>query len=249
MLKEERHAYILQRLSARQKVLTSSLSEELSVSEDTIRRDLKELADNGQLRKVHGGALPPSHNPYAYRDREVYALESKIKIAEKARSLIQDGQVVLMDGGTTNLELVKRLPQDLHATFFTNSLPVAVQLSGHPHIEVIFAGGKLLKDAQATIGLEVVHLFSEIRADICILGTRSLHHEAGITEINWEEAQVKRSLVQAAKKVVALVISEKIDTLQPYTVCDIKGLHTVVTELDTTDEILIPYKKRGIVLI
>ena len=249
MLKEERHNYILEQLRSKQKVLTSVLSESLAVSEDTIRRDLKELSDIGRIHKVHGGALAPSLNPHNYADRKVYALESKIKIAEKAKDLIQDGQVVLMDGGTTNLELVRRLPQDLKATFFTNSLPVAVQLSEHPRIEVIFAGGKLLKEAQATIGSEVIEAFSAIRADLCILGTRSLDHEAGITEINWEEAKVKRAIVTAARRVVSLAISEKIDTIHAYSVCKIKQLHTLVTELNTDDEILIPYRQRGIELI
>lgn len=249
MLKEERHNFILDELRTKQKVVTSELSISLNVSEDTIRRDLKELSDLGKIHKVHGGALAPSHNPFSYRDRQVYALESKIIIAEKAKSLIQNGQVVLMDGGTTNLELVRRLPQDLKATFFTNSLPVAVQLSEHPNIEVIFAGGKLLKDAQATTGMEVIEVFSAIRADIGILGTRSLDQEAGITEIDWEEAKVKRAIVQASQRVVSLAISEKIDTVHAYSVCEIKQLQTLITELNTDAEMLVPYRQKGIELI
>lgn len=249
MLKEERHTYILTQLQSQQKVLTSELSSALRVSEDTIRRDLKELADNGQIQKVHGGALAPNHNPFTYRDREVYALEQKVQIAEKAKGLIDNGDVVLMDGGTTNLELVRRLPLELEATFFTNSLPVAVQLAEHPKVDVIFAGGKLLKDAQATIGLEAIEVLGAIRADVCILGTRSLHHEEGITEINWEEAKVKRSLVKSARKVVALVISEKIGTRQAYDVCQVERLHTLVTELSPSDELLGPYCRLGVNLI
>ena len=146
MLKEERHRYIVDLLFKDKKVLTADLSEDLAVSEDTIRRDLKELADSGQIRKVHGGALVYTSNPFSYQDREVYAQESKQLIASKALPLFKDDLVVMMDGGTTNLELVRLLPRDLRATFFTNSLPVAVQLSNHPNVEVIFAGGKLLKD-------------------------------------------------------------------------------------------------------
>ena len=249
MLKEERHNFILNELHSKPKVLTSELSLSLKVSEDTIRRDLKELSEIGQVHKVHGGALAPSHNPFSYRDRQVYALESKIIIAEKAKSLIKDGQVILMDGGTTNLELVRRLPLDLKSTVFTNSLPVAVQLSEHPNIEVIFAGGKLLKDAQATTGMEVIEVFSSIRADIGILGTRSLDHEAGITEIDWEEAKVKRAIVQASRRVVSLAISEKIDTVHAYSVCEIKQLQTLITELDVNDEMLTPYREKGIELL
>lgn len=249
MLKEERQSFILEKLKHRKKVLTANLSHALHVSEDTIRRDLKELSDLGHLRKVHGGALASSLNPFSYADRKVYALADKVRIVEKALNLIQPGQVVIMDGGTTNLELAKRLPHDLQATIFTNSLPVAVQLAEHPTIEIIFAGGKLLKSAQATIGQEVIHTFSEIRADLCILGTRSIDLETGITEIDWEEAKVKRAIVAASQKTLSLAISEKLGTYTPYKVADIQQLGTLVTELDPHDALLLPYKRLGIQLL
>ncbi|MEL6850643.1 MAG: DeoR/GlpR family DNA-binding transcription regulator, partial [Bacteroidota bacterium] len=152
MLKEERHSFILEELRLKKKVLTYELSEALEVSEDTIRRDLKELAEINQIKKVHGGAVSHSLNPYDYKDRQIFAQDEKIQIAEKARHLIKPHQVVIMDGGTTNLELAKRLPRELEATIFTNSLPIAVELSDHPKVETIFLGGKLLKKAQVTVG-------------------------------------------------------------------------------------------------
>ncbi|MEM6767096.1 MAG: DeoR/GlpR family DNA-binding transcription regulator [Bacteroidota bacterium] len=246
MLKEERLTYILNSLRLDHKVLTAELSGQLNVSEDTIRRDLKELSDNGKIKKVHGGAVAHSLNPFSYRERKVYKLQDKITIVEKAISLIQNGQVIIMDGGTTNLELARRLPEDLAATIFTNSLPVAEQLAEHPTVDIIFAGGKLLKSALATIGLEVIQSFSEIRADLGILGTRSVDREGGITEIDWEEAKVKRAIVSASQHLISLAISEKLDTLQPYKVADISHLHTLVTELPSDSQALAPYKELGI---
>ena len=249
MLKEERHSIILDLLFRNKKVLTADLSESLEVSEDTIRRDLKELSDNGHLLKVHGGALIQSSNPFSYHDRKVYAQESKQLIAQKALPLLVDGMVILIDGGTTNLELVRQLPNELKATFFTNSLPVAVQLSNHSNIEVVFAGGKLLKDAQVTIGKEVMETFSTVKADLAFLGTRGVDAIEGISEIDWEEAKVKRSMVASARNVVSMAIVEKLNTSHPYPIADINQLSTLITDLNPNDDILIPYRQLGIRII
>ncbi|MBX2842936.1 MAG: DeoR/GlpR family DNA-binding transcription regulator [Flammeovirgaceae bacterium] len=246
MLKEERLNYILDEIRAYNKVKSSDLSIQLNVSEDTIRRDLKELSDTGKIRKVHGGAMASSYIPFSYKDREVYAHEEKISIVKKAIPLIKDDQVVLIDGGTTNLELVRLLPQDLKATFFTNCLPVATQLAEHPNIEIVFIGGKIIKNALVSIGLDVINSLNEIQADICFLGTRSIHYKNGITEIDREEAQVKRAIAQSANHVVSLAISDKLDTLQPFKVEGINKINTIVTELDPNHERLDNYKKSGV---
>ena len=249
MLKEERHAHILDRLHANDKVITMNLSRELRVSEDTIRRDLKELAEMGQLKKVHGGAISLSLNPFHYKDREVYAHDEKIQIANKAKNLIKDHQLIFIDGGTTNLELARRLPQDLKATVFTNSLPIAVQLADHPHINLFFTGGKILKDAQVTVGPEVLKTLSGLRIDVCVLGTRSLHHHIGISEIDWDETQVKRAALDASNEVICLVIPEKIGTTNPYIIGEIKQVTTLVSLLDKNDKRLRPYYELGIEIL
>ncbi|TAE45955.1 MAG: DeoR/GlpR transcriptional regulator, partial [Bacteroidetes bacterium] len=116
MLKEERQGFILDSLRSRGKALTTELSESLQVSEDTIRRDLKELADLSLVKKVHGGAVLQSTAPFHYHEREIFSHEEKIRLAEKAASeLIRPGQVILMDGGTTNVELARRFAPDLKA--------------------------------------------------------------------------------------------------------------------------------------
>lgn len=246
MLKEERHTFILDKLNKYHKVLSSELSHELNVSEDTIRRDLKELSDSGHIKKVHGGAMLNTLNPFNYKEREVYAHDNKLKIAEKAQNIIKDGQVVIMDGGTTNLEFARSLPKELNAVIFTNSLPIAVELTNHPNISVMFLGGKVLKTAQVTIGIDIINALTHIRADICILGTRSLDLENGLTEIDWEEAQVKRTIIDASNKIVCLAISEKINTGNPFLVCNLSQINMIVTELETNHELLQPYVQAGI---
>ncbi|MEM7373272.1 MAG: DeoR/GlpR family DNA-binding transcription regulator [Bacteroidota bacterium] len=249
MLKEERHHLILSQVQQHQKVLTVELSESLSVSEDTIRRDLKELAEKGQLKKVHGGAIAHSLNPVPFRDREIYAHEEKIIIGKKASQLVRQEQVVIMDGGTTNVEVARHFPQHLSATIFTNSIPVAVELTDHPNVEIIFMGGKLLKQAQVTVGEEVIEMIQGLRADICFLGTRSLHPQIGITEIDWEETKVKRAMLQASNELVIPVITEKIGTIQPYIIGKSPLISSIVSSMERKDPRLRPFREMGIEII
>lgn len=249
MLKEERHTYILESLLKKQKVLTLELHEELKVSEDTIRRDLKELAERGQLKKVHGGAVSHSLNPFDYRDRVVYAEDQKRELAQKAIHLIKDKSVVIIDGGTTNLELVRTLPKKLRASIFTNSMPIASELADYPNIDVVFAGGRVLKNAQVTVGEEAIRTFSGLHADLCFLGVRSIHPQIGITEIDWEETQVKRVMLKAAAKIVSLLIPEKIDRVSPYVIGETQSLHTIVSKLSPGDRRLDVYRDMDIEIL
>ena len=131
MLKEERHTFIMKEIHLHNKVLSVDLSLLLNVSEDTIRRDLKELADNDRLIKVHGGAISKSLVRPFIADNNIYALEEKKIIASKALTLIQDNMTLLFEGGTTILELANQLPEKKNLTIFTVSPQVAITLSDY----------------------------------------------------------------------------------------------------------------------
>lgn len=140
MLKEERQAYIIHQINLHNKVLSSDLSTQLNVSEDTIRRDLNELAELGKVIKVYGGALSKSFQ-YPLQSLDVYAKESKKLIAKKGLELIQNGMSILAGGGTTMLEFAKMIPESLQCTFFTISPLVALELSERTNADVILIGG------------------------------------------------------------------------------------------------------------
>lgn len=249
MLKEERQRLILGKVKESGKVLTLDLSNLLGVSEDTIRRDLKELADLGSVKKVHGGALFVSGNPFDFKERQVYAQEAKASLAMAAVSLIKKGQVLFMDGGTTNLEVAKRLPQEEGLTVFTNSLPVADILADLKGIDTHILGGSLLSSARVTTGPEVIQQIAGIRADVCFLGTRSIHPEIGISEIDWDETLVKRAMVASADSLVSLVIEEKLSTTQPYQICPASLVSTLITDASSQDERLQPFQRLGVHVI
>lgn len=249
MLTAERKRYILEELGRQGKVLAPELSVVLGVSEDTIRRDLRDLAAEGLLQRVHGGALPssPARAPYAARAQQ--APQAKLAIARAAAQLLRSGQVVLLDGGTTNLQVAQHLPPDLHATVITHSPPIAVALAEHPHVEVVTLGGRLYKDALVAVGAATVDALRSVRADVYMLGVSSLHPEVGISTQDLEEAHVKRAMLMSAGEVVALASAEKLGTAAPYIVAPLSELTHLVTELSVPDETLAPYRDLGITIV
>jgi len=247
MLKVERQSIILEELRAFNKVESSRLCDLLSVSEDTIRRDLNDLEKKGQLKKVHGGAISLSYIP-SFKKREVIEIQTKHEIAKKALSLIEDDMVLIIDGGTSNLQLVNLLPQDKKLTIFTNSIPVASKLCEYSNIDGVMLGGNILSKGYTTIGPQAIEPLQEIHADMCFLGITSIDLD-GLTEANRQETNIKKNIIKASNKVATLTISDKIYTKQPYKVCDLSFLDILITELNPEDPKLAPFKQKGIRII
>ena len=248
MLKEERQAYILHQVNLHNKVLSSHLSEQMQVSEDTIRRDLHELATEGKITKVHGGALSNSFH-VGMSSKDVYSVEEKRAIALKASKLIQDGMFVLTSGGTTIIELARVLPKDLQATFITPSLTAAVEYANHPSIEVVMIGDRLSKNSKIAIGGEAVKKIQQIRADLCFLGVNAIDIEDGLTDNDWGVVEIKRTMIDTSKKVVALSISEKVNTSEQLKICEVDEIDIMITELPPDAEQLRPYRNKGIQIL
>ena len=244
-LPEERRQLMLEKLAQDGKVVASELSTLFGVSEDTVRRDLRDLDEAGLLKRVHGGALPRSPGVASYTVRQRQNVVAKTTIAKAAAALVKQDQVVFLDSGTTILEVARHLPHSLRATVVTNSPPIAVALSGHPDLTVIVTGGTLNKASLALTGTAVLESLAQFRADICLLGICSLHSDAGITVIDLEEAHVKRAMVQSAAEVVAVTTADKLSTAAPFVVAPLQDLTHLVTE--KVDEVrLEPYHQLGI---
>ncbi|MBC7567150.1 MAG: DeoR/GlpR transcriptional regulator [Pedobacter sp.] len=248
MLKKERHDFIMRQINLHNRVLSSDLVQMLNVSEDTVRRDLQELYENSQLFKVHGGALSKSYQS-SFDDTSVYAKEAKITIAKKAIGLIKDGMVILTGGGTTLIELAKQLPQTLHATFFTISPFVAIELAKYPNIEVILIGGLFSKNSQVTYGGHVITQLADIRADLCLLGTSALHPLEGLTDTDWEINQLKKAMLAASKKTAILCISEKLNIALRLKVSGLENINYLVTELLREDPKMEEYHLKSLEIL
>ena len=248
-MKEERLTWILDRLSREGRVLATDLTSELKVSEDTIRRDLRELAAMRRIQRVHGGALPPSPVALKYSVRARQSVPEKKSIALAAAQMVRNGMTVFLDGGTTNVHVAESLPAGLRATVITNSIPVAAVLSEHEFVEVVVIGGRLLRASRVTLGPEAVDAIRSYRADLFLLGTCSVDIDAGITVPHLEEAPVKRAMIAQASRIVGLVTGEKLGTAMPCVVGPAGELDAIVTEASTPAVRLEPYARAGIEII
>ena len=245
LVSERRHA-ILDLLRQEGRVLSGELARVLGTSEDTIRRDLREMSAEGLLRRVHGGALPcaPGVSPLAARlDQQG---PEKQAIARAAATLLRDGQTAILDAGSSGVALARLLRPDLRATIFTNSLAAALELQSHPSIEVILLGGVLDKDAGSTWGAAALDALSRLQADICFLGVCGLDPEVGFTSNRHEEAAVKRRMVERSASAVALATADKLGSAGPHVVVPAADLTRVVTGPDAPQRLVSRFEDLGI---
>jgi|ERR1035438_2753617 DeoR/GlpR family transcriptional regulator of sugar metabolism len=241
MLKEERHNIILKEINLHNKVLTTDLRDLLVVSEDTIRRDLNELDEQGVILKVHGGAMSKTfHYPFNGQN-SVYALESKQVIADKAIKLFKNGMLILIEGGTTIMEIAKKIPEDLQATFLTVSPQVALTLAEHENLEVITIGGRLAKNDNIHTGASVINELSNIKPDLCVIGTNGISVHEGLTDSDWEVVQVIKAMIGSAKKVAVVSIAEKFGSVQKIRISDLSNIDYIITELPHDSPVLSSY--------
>ena len=246
---EERRRWLLDRLQRDGRLVAATLARELDTSEDTIRRDLRELAAAGLVQRVHGGALPrsPALEPFAMRRER--SSEAKERLAAAALSLIRDGQTLLLDGGTTNLALARRLPAGLRLAVITPSPTIALALAEHPAGEVILLGGKLDKASQAVTGAAAVAAVGALRVDLCFLGVCSVDASVGISCAGFEEAELKRAMVRSAVEVVALVTADKLGTAAPFVIGPVDALHRIVTETSAPAPVLAELAALGVSIL
>jgi DeoR/GlpR family transcriptional regulator of sugar metabolism len=230
MLAAERRQEILAQLDRDGRVVVAELVAGLSVSEDTIRRDLEELAGRGLLHRVHGGALPTPGEALPFERRLEIGREEKVALATAAASYVESARTLVLDGGTTALEVARHLPTAWAGVVVTNAPPVAAALAVHPRAEVVVVGGRLLKDEQVTVGSAAIDAFRAVRADACVLGVCAVHPEIGVTTANEEEAQVKRAMVACSAEVVALATRDKLHTSSPWVVASLDEIDRLITD-------------------
>jgi len=249
MLKAERQRAILSEVELHNRVQLSDIAEKLDVSIDTVRRDVKELDAKNRLRKVHGGAVSLGFANYSPSRANVYALEEKMRIAGKAVGLLRDNSVILIDGGTTCLELARQLPASIELTCFTLALPVAMELLNKPNVQTIFIGGELSRDSQIAIGSNAIHNLSQIKVDFSFIGTGYVDTHLGLTDFDWDIVQTKKAIIQASKRVVLLCISEKLNSQHRFKTCDLNAIDTMITELEPAHAFLDNFREQGIRLL
>ena len=230
----------LARLAAEGQVVAKDLASELGTSEDTIRRDLRdlrELAAEGKPQRVHGGALPASASMGDLGTRNQASVPDKVALGRYGASLIESGQVVILDGGTTALPVARHLPPGLRATIVTHSPNVAMELAPHAGMEIIMLGGRLFRHSMVNVGAAVIDAASRLRADLFFLGVTGIHPEAGLNTGDSEEAAVKRALHARAAETVVLASPEKLMAASPFVVLPLSEISLVVVPTATPERV------------
>lgn len=246
MLTSHRKQLILDSLKRDGQVIAKALSQEFGLSEDTIRRDLRELAEQGLLQRVHGGALPASPSVVDLAGRKLIASDAKTVIAKAAVKLIQPRQVIILDGGTSTQALVKQLPLDFELTVVTHSPTIAVALMEHRNIEVVMLGGRLFKHSMVNVGAAAMEAISHIRADMYFMGVTGIHAELGLSTGDLEEAHIKRAICAAAAETIVMAAADKINAASRYVIGATTEISTLVTEASVDQTILNSFKQLGV---
>ncbi|QBX87611.1 DeoR/GlpR family DNA-binding transcription regulator [Enterobacter roggenkampii] len=249
MLTRQRKQLILEKLGAEGQVQSKALSILFDVSEDTIRRDLRELAAEGRLQRVHGGALPSSSAIAPFAERQSVKMDAKKRVARTGAQLISSGQVVIIDGGTTTSELITFFPPDLRITVVTHSPSIALGLVDHPAIEVILIGGRLYKHSIVAVGAAAIEGIENIHADLFFMGVTGIHPDAGLTTGDFEEASIKRAFSGRAAETVVLASPEKINTASSFVIGDVSSVNTIIVEDGTDKEWIRAVSEKGVSVV
>jgi DeoR/GlpR family transcriptional regulator of sugar metabolism len=218
LLLRQRQSLIAQRLKSADRVIAAELAGEFKVSEDTIRRDLREMAAAGLCERVYGGALPVSAAPSSLTERMNEEPERKMKVARAAVSVLERGMLVFIDAGSTNLAVAMSIPAGLDLTIATNSPAVANALFGRPDLELIVIGGRVDRKTGAAIGGTAMREAGGLSPDLCILGACGLDRDAGITAFDLEDALFKRAIALRSRKVLVAILNKKLGAKAAFSV-------------------------------
>jgi DeoR/GlpR family transcriptional regulator of sugar metabolism len=246
MLAAERRDLLLARLHQQGKLVARDLAQELGLSEDSVRRDLRELAAAGLCQRVYGGALPVSPAvglPLA--DRSVLAPDSKRRIGVTAAGLITPGTTAILDGGTTALEVVAALRPDLDATIITHSATTAAALATHPRVNVLIIGGQLSKQAVSASGAIAAEAASGITADVALLIIPAIHPAEGLTHADPEAAALLRIMISRAAETYVMASVEKLGTVCAYKVTGLSEVAGIITDAPPTHPTVQQLSERG----
>jgi DeoR/GlpR family transcriptional regulator of sugar metabolism len=246
LLPDERHRIIRQRLLLGKRVLALEMARELGASEDTIRRDLRELARLGVCERVYGGALPLSPASGSFDTRQRQKLGSKVALGQAAATIIATGQVIFLDAGTTNLEVARALPNHPNLTVATNSPAIAMELISHSNITLVVIGGLVNPGAGAALGARAIRDVQSISIDLSFLGACAVSVQDGVRAFIFEDAEFKRALVETSRAVAVAATTEKLGTTAPFHVALSTQLDILIVEADAQAGQLRGFKRAGV---
>ncbi|WP_343731709.1 DeoR/GlpR family DNA-binding transcription regulator [Duganella sp.] len=243
-----RQDVIRAKLQTEGRVFCLQLSQELEVSEHTIRRDLQDLAKDGVCRRVHGGAvsaLPAAADFHARLDEKRSVKEL---LGEAGALLLRDGACVFMDAGTTNLAIAKALPPELAVTVVTNTPDIAAALLKHPAVEVIMLGGRLNPKTGGAHGITTLKQLQGMHFDQCVLGVCALDAGSGLTAFEYDDAEFKQAVIAQSEQVIVALTAEKTPGAARYQISACASMTDLVVPADMAAEKIAPFAELGIAI-
>lgn len=248
MLKEERRRAILQILSRESRLVVGDLARQLEISQVTIRKDLAEMHSEGMVHRTHGGALPVEGGAFedpTLREKEKLYRNEKLHIAAAAAGMVKEGQVVILDSGTTTTAIARALRNFRQLTILTNAVNIAVELAGTA-IEIILTGGALRKNSFSLVGPIPEEALRRLNADILFLGVDGIDVRYGLSTPNLLEANVNRAMVEAAKRTVVVCDSSKFGRRSLSHILPLSALREIITDRGVAKGDLLALKEAGI---
>jgi DeoR family glycerol-3-phosphate regulon repressor len=232
MLPTQRRLAILAQVREHAAVSAEHLSRQFDVSVETIRRDLRRLQGAGLLERVYGGATRPSgrSSEGSFAARSTRHIERKRAIASLAASLVEPEETIVIDIGTTALEVARSLPASFRGRVLTNSVPAAMELSGRGEIELLLCGGQIRPGDGACSGAHAEAFFAEFYADRAFLGSGGVHPEAGLTDYYPAEVVIRRTIIAHTAKSYVLADSSKLGVIAVRRVCELDQVAAVITD-------------------
>ncbi|HEX7816312.1 DeoR/GlpR family DNA-binding transcription regulator [Dyella sp.] len=245
-LPQERQQWIVQRLRSHGRVVAAELAAEFEVSEDSIRRDLRELAAQGLCKRVYGGALPlpPGGTPLKQRRHEDTA--RKQTLARKAVTLVRRGQILLIDAGSTNAAIAEALPERFGLTVITNAPDIAQVLMEREGFDILLIGGRVDQRTGATMGAQALLEIQRIRADLCFPGACAIDAETGLWGFESEETLLKRAMIEACGETVVVVTDGKLGTVANHRAAGVQDVQHLVVEHDAEPSLVNAFIARGV---
>jgi len=234
MLIGERRQHILSQIHLQGRAVVGELSSTLHISQITIRKDLDYLQSKGLIQRTHGGALRLQSGALfdpSLQEKQKQHLREKQRIAAAAAKMVQEGQCVMLDSGTTTTAIAQALKGFSQLTIITNAVNIAADLAG-TDFEVILIGGSLRKNSFSLVGPLAEDVLEEMHADILFLGVDGFDSEIGLTTPNFLESRVNRAMVKASRQVVAVCDSTKFNRRSLSRIVPVSAIHCVITDTD-----------------
>ena len=241
MLADERRTLILKKLNENRYVQVSDLAEELDVTTVTIRRDLDEMEEDGLCIRKRGGAIRVNPGvsmemPYNIKQHEM--VEAKERIAHQALELIDDGDTIILDAGSTTYALALLLNTKVQIKVVTNDLKIAVKLAENPKINLICTGGTVRTSVYSLQGSMTESFIKDIKVDKTFLGADAVHMDGVISNVNIEEVAIKKAMIKAADQTILLADSSKFIKSGFYRVCDLNDIDILISDKEISKKSL-----------